>query len=247
MAPSKALACAFAFMTLAVFATDAAAAERLRLPGIKGADDRQMIDSAAYPWSAIGRVNRSTGGFCTGVAVGANQVLTAAHCLWNPRTQRFLPADSLHFLPGYRRGEFLTHARVVDFRISPDYSPPRPGAEIDIADDWALLSLDSDIEAVTPPLPIVRMEAGANQILQAGYSQDKAHILTVHADCSVLGIGAGERIFFHDCDATRGDSGSPVLVRRGDRFAVIGIHIATTRRNGEVVGISAAAWQALTR
>ena len=37
-----------------------------RLPGIIGVDDRQPVASTDLPWAAIGRINRESGGFCTG-------------------------------------------------------------------------------------------------------------------------------------------------------------------------------------
>ena len=48
--------------TILVGAVPVDGAEKLRLPGIKGTDERIMIDSAAYPWRAVGRVNRRIGG-----------------------------------------------------------------------------------------------------------------------------------------------------------------------------------------
>ncbi len=65
-------------MVVIVVASDASA-ERLRHSGIKGADDRKLVEPTANPWSTIGRVNRETGGFCTGTLVGPRHVLTAAY------------------------------------------------------------------------------------------------------------------------------------------------------------------------
>jgi protease YdgD len=40
----------------------------------------------------------------------------------------------------------------------------------------------------------------------------------------------GARFITHDCDATRGTSGGPLLVRRDDGWAVAGINIAAGRQ-----------------
>ena len=48
--------------------------------------------------------------------------LTAAHCLYDRRTgTRVKPVD-LHFLAGYRRGEFLAHAAAVSVIVPDGYS-----------------------------------------------------------------------------------------------------------------------------
>jgi hypothetical protein len=53
------------------------------------------------------------------VVIEQDQVLTAAHCLFNRRTGRFLPPSSLHFLLGYQRGEYKAHALVGGYTIGP--------------------------------------------------------------------------------------------------------------------------------
>jgi hypothetical protein len=49
---------------------------------------REIVDANTYPWSSIGKIG-TRGQTCTGVVVGANQVLTAAHCVYNKAAGRF--------------------------------------------------------------------------------------------------------------------------------------------------------------
>ena len=65
--------------------------------------------------------------------------MTAAHCLFNRATARFLQPDALHFLLGYKGGEYRSHARVARYAIGPDYN--QNDANRSILADWAILTL----------------------------------------------------------------------------------------------------------
>ena len=60
---------------------------------------REIVDANTYPWSSIGKLGAKVDrlGSCTGVVVGSNQFLTAAHCLYNKAAGRFVSAESVHF------------------------------------------------------------------------------------------------------------------------------------------------------
>ncbi|CAO3446353.1 trypsin-like serine peptidase [Azospirillum largimobile] len=220
-----------AALALAILAgAPGADAERPLLPGVGPGDRRVPVDASAAPWRSVVRVQTNLAGRCTGALVGPRTVLTAAHCLFNPRTRRFLQASSLHVLFGYDRGEFTRHVTVARVATDPAYDPAAPNPVVSA--DWAVLTLAEAAPESVPPLPVsaAPLPAGTPLML-GGYSQDRAQILMADRDCRMLGESAG--LLVHDCDATRGTSGGPLLVRSAGRdgaagggWAVAGVGVA---------------------
>lgn len=207
----------------------------LRPRGVKGKDDRVRLIPDTYPWTAIGRLNRRTGGFCTAVVVAPKLILTAAHCLYNRRTLKNLPPQSLHFVAGYAKGEFLFHGRVVALHPAPGYDHHGKSGE-NRSRDWAFLSLDKDPVPVTGKIePLAGrdwIEAALDgpALVQAGYSQDRAHILTLHDGCRLSALALKGRLLAHWCDAVPGDSGSPMMIRERGGYRLVGIHVASAKK-----------------
>ena len=228
-------------MALALMAIAAGTAAADPLPGIVGRDDRvPQLQAAEWPWTAIGRVNRASGGFCTGTLVAAGRVLTAAHCLWNRRSGAMLAPDRLHFLAGWRRGGYLAHATAARIVTDSALAFDRQGRPRSAATDWAVLVLDpASMQGDWPrPLPLALRTAVApgTPLSRAGYGRDRPHALSRQDGCRALGLANGGAILLHDCDATFGDSGSPVLVGTEAGPAVAGIHIAFVEEHGTTTG-----------
>lgn len=226
-------------LLFALAPTSGAAAEKTLLPGIGADDRRRPVLSTAWPWAAIGRLNTSTGRHCTATLIARDRVVTAGHCVRDPRTGKPLQPSALHFLAGYQRGAFAAHAvgrAVLAGAPAPSLAPAKAEA---IARDWAIVTLDRPL-AIRPvsvrplsPEPAGEAEAIApGTLLRAGYSQDRPHLLTVHEGCSLKERLAEGRVWLTDCDATRGDSGSPVLIPHGLAVDLVGIAAAVVEGVG---------------
>jgi protease YdgD len=128
--------------------------------------------------------------------------------------------------------------------VAPGYdTAAAPTLASNLERDWAVLTLDRDIGTVVGILPLAdaadrKRDLAGTRLVHAGYSQDKAHVLTVHDGCTVLWAPPGFPVLRHDCDATKGDSGSPLLVREDGAMRVLAIHVATTTHGGMSIGLA---------
>jgi len=207
---------------------------------------RADVDVTRYPWSSIGKLYNETGAACSGVVIAADKVLTAAHCLFNYRSLRFIPADALHFLVGYRTGRYAVHARVASYEVGAGFDPLRYGATSSA--DWAVLTTTKSMPVEIGPLKLsdTPVPRGTRAIL-VGYPQDRAHAMTADRDCELRDEFDGGRFLLHTCRSTKGYSGAPILVNgRGNEVRIAGIQIAA-RKNGETEDAIAVPAQAIGR
>jgi len=189
-----------------------------------GRDDRVFMDTAQFPWNVVGQIDFDAGGACTATLIGDDVLITASHCI---SEEGRLDARGV-FRTAYAREGGPMEARVIDFFNDPDWDEQRfsSGDELD-GTDWALLRIDRPLGAELGHVGVrglVDSEGPRGalgvELYQAGYSWDTGTHLSGNLGCHMVEV-FGDNTMAHDCDTTRGDSGSPFMIREGDDYYVV--------------------------
>jgi protease YdgD len=186
-----------------------------------GHDDRVRVNAQQSPWRFMGRFVNAAGEACTATLIARDVIVTAAHCI---HTENGVVASGA-FTPAAggasaRSVAYLNHPRY-------DYQRFITGDDLDGL-DWALLRLDQPLGARLGFAGVRNLTgqgetaARAANLYQAGYSWDTGETLSANVGCHMVRV-YGDGAFAHECDTTRGDSGSAFLVRNGNGFEVIGV------------------------
>jgi len=187
----------------------------------------------------IGRVNMDGRGHCTGTLVGDNLVLTASHCLWDKKTERWYGAQFVHFVAGYSQYGFAGHSKASQLLISRQSDPATFLETTAFPNDWAVMILEKPlgkelghVDMLDPQL----MKGELPNLLIMGYRRDRAHALTAERNCVARQDPFNAGLFLHNCQGTFGVSGGPLMGVLNRKPILAGVVIGIIERDGKQFG-----------
>ena len=191
---------------------------------------------AAQAFRSVGRLNIAGKRFCTATLIEASIVVTAAHCLFDPRTRRQVSIQSMHFVAGLNRGGYVAARRVVRAALLPEYRYDDEVNGARVSADVALLEL---MEPIPSSVAVPERTAGAgpeSTLTLISYSRQRPHAPSREAGGAVLWREG--RMMVLDFKVSFGASGAPVFAERDGERSLLGIVSASARVQGKPVALS---------
>lgn len=197
---------------------------------------QSMSKGASLPGGeAIGRLMVAGRSMCTGALVASDLVLTAAHCLYSPKTGRKVDPRKIEFQAGLRSGKAKATRTVKNTVQHPKYRHNVGNAQVGY--DLALLKLRKPIPAsIAKPVAISTGRSSEGLLGVVSYTIGNQNDPRMMFPCQVL--ARQNETMVMNCKVNFGASGAPVLsIQKGEPPELVSVISAKAAMGGRDVSV----------
>lgn len=209
-----------------------AGAEESGLKALRTGDDSRG-------WEAVGRIDLGGRAFCTGALVAPDQVLTAAHCLFDKVTGEPFKAEDMEFLAGWRDGRAEAYRKIRRALPHPDYVFGKQADISRVGNDLALLQLEHPIRLPSiQPFDTDLQPRRGDAVGVVSYALDRAEAPSLQELCHVLDRQGA--VLVTSCSVDFGASGSPIFSMQDGVPRIVSVVSAKAEMGGKPVSLGTA-------
>lgn len=183
-------------------------------------------------WNAVARLELAGKGFCTGALIAEDQVLTAAHCLYDETTGKLLDPTGIEVQVGLRNGRAEAYRSVRRAVVHPEYTYTDHPSAGRVRHDLALIELHHPVRnpAIAPYATAAHISEGA-EVAVVSYARGREDQPSLEETCAVTAQTEG--VLVMSCQAEFGASGSPVFHIKEQHVEIVAV-VSAKAQNGKI-------------
>ena len=178
-----------------------------------GRERRELSPVEAEAFRGVGRLNVGGSRFCSAAMISERLVVTAAHCLYHPRTLLPVPIGGIRFVAGQNGDELAALRRVNRVAVPPDFVFDGNPSYEHLRRDIALVELDAPIPPEEAPSYFIGDLPPPDGVIEiVSYVRGRARVASLQDGCRIDAIVG--QVAALDCGVNVGASGAPVFAIR---------------------------------